>query len=189
MFIVSLAAVINGLGIVRLLSAFSEYLRFRNRVEIRHYPVFSLFAGLQLLLHVFFWWSLWSLRDVESFNFVKYLYLLSGPTLLYLATSLLAPSLDQGKVDLETSYYDVRRTFFTVMSLAWVWGLMLRPLVSGELSPTWPFFALFLASSLLLRWTENRSAHLAGAVFQCLLLLVFIAMFGMRLGHVPGSPI
>ncbi len=52
MFIVSLVAVINGLGIVRLLSAFAEYLRRRDAVEMRHYWVYYLLTGFQLLVHV-----------------------------------------------------------------------------------------------------------------------------------------
>lgn len=44
-FIISLAAVINGLGLVRLLSAFAEYLRSRQRVELAKYWVFGMRLG------------------------------------------------------------------------------------------------------------------------------------------------
>ena len=51
-FIITLAAVVNGLGIVRWLTAFSEYLRRRQSLDIQHYWVFSLLAGYQFLLHI-----------------------------------------------------------------------------------------------------------------------------------------
>lgn len=186
MFIVSLAAVVNGLGIVRLVSAFAEYLKIRHKVEIRYYWAFTLFAVLQLLLHIFFWWSLWSLRDTESFNFLQYLFLLSGPTLLYLATNLLAPALNENVIDLEAAYFNSRRTFFSVMSLVWLWCVLLRPLLGGALAQTWPYLVAFLASSLLLRFTEWRPVHTAVAIFQWLLMIVFIGLFGMQLGNAPS---
>ena len=83
-FVISLAAVINGLGIVRLLSALAEYLRKRERLEIHHYWVFSLFVSMQLLVHVLLWWSLWGIQGASTFNFLVYLFVLSSPTLIYL---------------------------------------------------------------------------------------------------------
>jgi small neutral amino acid transporter SnatA (MarC family) len=41
-FIITLAAVINALGIVRLLASFAEYLRHQSNLEIVHYWVFNL---------------------------------------------------------------------------------------------------------------------------------------------------
>ena len=73
-YIISLSAVINGLGIVHLLSGFSEFLRSKDRVEINHYWVFSLWAALQFLLHVLLWWSMWGVRGVGDINFLAYLY-------------------------------------------------------------------------------------------------------------------
>jgi len=40
-FIISLAAVINGLGIVRLLGTFAELLRKRHTLQIRNYWVYN----------------------------------------------------------------------------------------------------------------------------------------------------
>ena len=120
-FIISLAAVINGLGIVRLLGAFAEYLRNQKRIEVLSYWVFDLWVLFQLLLHILLWWSLWNLRDVDSFNFGMYLYLLAGPSILYLATSLLVPDLVDARIDLRTHYFSVRSAFFTTMGLFWLW--------------------------------------------------------------------
>ncbi len=41
-FIITLAAVINGMGIVRLLASFAEYLRYQGDMEVVHYWVFNL---------------------------------------------------------------------------------------------------------------------------------------------------
>ncbi len=181
-FLVSLAAVINGLGIVRLLSSFSEYFRRRHALEVRHYWVFSLFVALQLLIHVLLWWSFWGIREAPTFNFLIYLYLLSGPTLLYLATSLLIPDSVERTIDLRKAYFRIHRSYFTVMSLAWLWAILVRPLMNGNLAPTAPFFALFLTAALVLRFTANPRVHATLAVFHWVLLLVYVGMFGMQLG-------
>jgi len=44
-FIITLAAVVNGLGIVRWLTALSEYLRQRQSLDIQHYWVYNLLAA------------------------------------------------------------------------------------------------------------------------------------------------
>ena len=59
-FIMTLAAVINGMGIVRLLASFAEYLRRQSNLEIVHYWVFNLWIAFQFPLHVLMWWSLWN---------------------------------------------------------------------------------------------------------------------------------
>ena len=51
--IISVAAVINGLGIVRLLGSFAEYLRHKDSLQVQqHYWVYNLLAVFQFLAHV-----------------------------------------------------------------------------------------------------------------------------------------
>jgi len=124
-FIISLAAVVNGLGIVRWLTGFSEFVRRRPALQITHYWVFSLAAVFQFLLHVLFWWSLWSIRGSASINFLSYLYLLSGPILLFVGTAVLAPGPDGDNIDLRKHYFQVRTIYSTVLILAWLWAVFL----------------------------------------------------------------
>ena len=65
-FIITLAAVVNGLGIVRWLTGLAEYLRHKDSLSIRHYWVLSLFATFQFLLHILMWWSLWGVRGAAE---------------------------------------------------------------------------------------------------------------------------
>lgn len=183
-FLVSLAAVINGLGIVRLLTGYSGYLRHRRSLEVRHYWVFSLFAVLQFLVHILLWWSLWGIREVPVFNFPIYLYLLIGPTLLYLATSLLVPDMERETIDLRRAYFGVCQDYFTVMSLTWLWALLVSPLVRGVPAPTAPVLGLFLLAALASRFTANPRFHAASAVAHWVLLLTYITMFALELGGV-----
>ena len=181
-FIITLAAVINALGIVRLLGAFAEYLRNQQRIEVKKYWVFELWTLFQFLMHIVLWWSLWNLRQVEVFNFGMYLYLLTGPIILYLGTSLLVPNLDEGRIDLRIHYFRVRPVFFTTMGLFWLWGIFGWPVIKGVLAPTAPILAAYLGIMVILRFTDNPKVHAALVITVWLLLIAFIAMFGMRLG-------
>jgi hypothetical protein len=181
-FIITLAAVVNGLGIVRWLTAFSEYLRRRQSLDVQHYWVYNLMAAYQFLLHILLWWTLWGIRDAANFNFLTYLYLLIGPVLLFLGTSLLTPSIESDGVDIRRHFSEVRRAYSTVLTLLWLWAIFSSPVIRGFVAPTAPLLALFLAAAVTLRTTANPKIHGFLVVLNWLLVVVFVGLFAMPLG-------
>ena len=111
-FIIALIAVLNGLGIVRLLGGVGEYLKNYSTLNLQHYWVYTLLAIFQLLSHLLLWWSILSIPVDANINFLSYLYLLLGPTLLYLSTILIIPDIKDKSIDLRSEYYNFRKTFF-----------------------------------------------------------------------------
>jgi hypothetical protein len=183
-FIITLAAVINALGIVRILAGFGEYIRHLSDVKIVRYWVFSLWLAFQFLAHILLWWSLWNARMAEAFTFLHYLYFLSGPVLLYLGTTLLIPDIDDDAIDLHKHFYRVRVPYFTVSPLVWLWAIFLMPVLIGRFAPTVPLLISCLVVTLTLRFTANPKIHAALAVAIWLLVIIFVAVFAMRLGGV-----
>ena len=183
-FIMTLAAVINGMGIVRLLASFAEYLRRQSNLEIVHYWVFNLWIMFQFLLHVLMWWSLWNARVAEAFNFLDYLYMLSGPILAYLGSSLLIPELESSAIDMRKHFHKVRAPYFTIISILWVWVIFLFPILAGRFAPTVPILICFLAITLTLRFTANPKIHAAAVILVWLLLTFFVAVYAMQFGAV-----
>ena len=183
-FIMTLAAVINGMGIVRLLASFGEYLKRQGDLEIVHYWVFNLWITFQFLLHVLMWWSLWNARVAEAFNFQHYIYLLSGPILAYLGSSLLLPELENSNIDMRKHFHKVRAPYFTILSILWVWVIFLYPILAGRFAPTAPFLVFFLAITLTLRFTTNPKIHAAAIILVWLLLAFFVATFAMQFGAI-----
>ena len=183
-FIITLAAVINGLGIVRWLTAFSEYLRRRHTLDIQHSWIFNLLASYQFLLHVLMWWTLWSIRSAANFNFLTYLYLLTGPILLFLGTSLLTPSVDSDDVDVRSHFSNVRPTYSTVLILLWLWAIFVGPIIRGFLAPTAPLLVLFMISAVALRVTANSKVHGIVVVLNWLLIVAYVALYAMQLGGI-----
>lgn len=181
-FIITLAAVVNGLGIVRWLTAFSEYLRRKQSLSIKHYWVYNLLATYQFLTHILMWWTLWSVNDAANFNFLTYLYLLTGPVLLFLGTSLLTPSVNSENVDIRNHFYEIRPLYSTVLALFWLWAIGASPVLRGVLAPTATLLVLFLTTAVILRTSKNTKVHGIVAVVNWLLVAVFIALYAMRLG-------
>ena len=181
-FVITLAAVVNGLGIVRWLSGFAEYLRRRQSVQVTHYWVFTLSAGYQFLLHILFWWTLYSLRGAATINFLTFLYLLTGPILLFIGTAILLPDFDDESSDMRKHFLSSRTTYSTVLVLLWLWAIFSAPILRGFFSPTLPLLTAFLASALVLRITANPRIHSVVAVVNLLLLVSFIALYFMQLG-------
>ena len=181
-FIITLAAVVNGLGIVRWLSGFAEYLRRQQSLQITHSVVFSLSAGFQFLLHILFWWTLYSLRGGATINFLTFLYLLTGPILLFIGTAVLIPDVDDDGIDLGEHFRAIRSVYSTVLALLWLWTIFSSPILRGFFAPTLPILIAFLANSLVLRISANAKAHVACAVINWLMLLSLIAIFFMNLG-------
>jgi len=186
-FTISLAAVINGLGIVRMLSGFAEYLRAKRQLNISHYWVFGLVAAFQFLLHILLWWSFWNIREAGTFNFLTYVYVLCGPIMLFLGTSLLMPDVEGREIDLKIQYFDIRRSYFTVMAILWLWAILLWPVLSGVFPPTSQVFTVFLAISVTLRFTDHPKVHVAGALGSWALLIAFVALYAMQLGGIGQS--
>ena len=188
-FIIALAAVINGLGIVRWLTAFSDYLRRKRSLNIQHYWTFSLLAGFQFLLHILMWWTFWGVRSSGNINFLTYLYLLTGPILLFLCTSLLTPNVGSDGVDVKSHFSEVRPTYSTVLIILWLWVIFAWPVLRGSLAPTAPFLALFLAAAVALRLTTSPRVHGIVVVFNWALLAAFVALYSMRLGGIAAHAV
>ena len=181
-FVISLAAVVNGLGIVRWLTGLTEYIRRRSSLDIQLYWVFALAACFQFLLHILFWWSLWSLRGTASINFLSFLYMLAGPILLFVGTALLMPNVDGDDVDLRKHYFAVRSSYSNILILLWLWAIFASPLLRGAFAPTAAIYVIFLANAVVMRVSANQTVHGASAVVNWLLFTATIGIYFLQLG-------
>lgn len=182
--VVALAAVVNGLGIVRLISGLGEFLKNRSTLNIQHYWVYALLAFFQLLGHLLLWWSILGLQALNNINFLNFLYLLIGPTLLYLGTSLLIPDTKVKSINLRSEYYKIRKTFYSIMSFFWLWTIFVWPAFGYSFAPTVPLITAWLVISVVLLITENPRVHATLVIGNCVVYAIFVTIFAMQLGEV-----
>jgi hypothetical protein len=182
-FIIALAAVINGLGIVRIVGGLGDYIRRRESIKISNYWVYLMLVLFQLLAHVLIWWSLVGLRNIDSINFLQYLYLLLGPTLLFLATSVLIPDVTNNFVDLRTEYGRFRKPYYSIQTVFWAWVMAIWPVFGYPMAPSWKFAACWMVIMIILRATENPIVHAVLVSAAWLLLIAFIGIYALQLGY------
>jgi hypothetical protein len=182
-YVFSLVAVINGLGIVRLLGGLSEYLRHRKTLDIQHYWVYTSFAVFQLLLHLLFWWTIIGLHKAGNLNFLSYLYLLIGPTLLFLGTSLLVPAEKVESLNLRSVYYGIRETYFSILIAFWLWVIFIWPVFGHSFAPPVPLHIAFLLIALILRITDQPRIHATLIIANYAIYLAFIMLYATHLGE------
>lgn len=180
-FVISLVAVINGLGIVRLLGGLSEYLRQRQTLDVQHYWVYTSYVVFQLLLHLLFWWSIIGLHKVGNLNFLSYLYLLIGPTLLYLGTTLLIPQEKVELIDLRVEYYSVRKTYFSILTAFWLWVVFVWPVFGQSFAPTVPLVVAYLLIALTLRITDRARIHATLIIANYAIYIIFVILYATHL--------
>lgn len=186
-FVIALAAVVNGMGIVRLLGGLSEYLKNRSTLNIQHYWVYNALFVFQVMAHLLLWWSILGLREVGSINFLNYLYLIIGPTLLYLASSLMVPDADDSNIDLRSEYFSFRKSFYGIYIIFWLWAIFSWPVFGHGFSPTAPLLLVWLLFSVIMRLTDRPGIHAALVTGNCVIYAVFIFLYAMQFGAVARS--
>jgi len=182
--VIALAAVVNGLGIVRLIGGLGEYLKNYSILNVQHYWVYTLLTVFQLLAHLLLWWSILGLRAAGSINFLSYLYLLIGPTLLYLGTCLLVPDIKEKSIDLRADYYKFRKAFFSILIAFWLWAIFVWPVFGHSFAPTVPLIAVWLLISVILSITDNPKINAALVVANYIVYAAFVVIYAMQLGEV-----
>lgn len=185
----ALASIINGLGIVRSLVRLSQYLQRRDTLQFAHCWTYSLFAVHQFLLHILLWWLLWGVREATQLDFLAYMYLLMGPILLFLSTSLLTPELreDDVEVDFNKLYFNVRPVYFTFIVLLWTWALFIRPLLRGLIAPATPIIVAYIVAALVLRLGKNEKLHFSLGIVHWLIFAAYVVFFAGQFDGMAAS--
>ena len=112
-----LISIILALGMTRVLAGVGEMLQARSQRHI--YWVHVIWIINLFLYLVVEWWIFYRWRNQQPWTFLLFIFVLIGPTLLYLASILLFPreaALDES-VDYKTHYYANHRAFFIIFGL------------------------------------------------------------------------
>ena len=176
-------SVVIGLGLSHLLTGLVELVKARRRVQF--YWVHLLWVALTFVGHIFLWWMMWNLRLLRDWNFFFFLLILLAPVLLYVAAAFLIPKVEpDASLDLREYFYENRSAFFGVNAAFTVLMSMENWLLTGQMSPA-PAVAVFAAWFVLLcvsAVVRDARYHAAVGILVGLLFLLFVVLFGLRLG-------
>ena len=114
--------VVIALGVARMITAASQYLQHRDRVRFSVGQ--ALWSAVLFLWLVGLWWIAWGLHqvDAELWSYFTLIFLLLGPCLMYLATTLVLPDLpDEGELDLGARLAANGTAFFCALIGVMLW--------------------------------------------------------------------
>ena len=108
------------IGIGNILMGLSTLLGQRSPREIDWLP--ASWVILLLLQHLNMFWHTRTILEAEEWGFGGFLYVVTGPILLFLSTSLLlADPVQAGPSDARAHYFRVARKFFSFMAVLMLW--------------------------------------------------------------------
>jgi hypothetical protein len=164
-------AIIFALSVSRQISAL-PFVVDPKRFDWLH---FGYFVGI-LAMQLQFWWRMWSLNDVENWDFLGFLMMMAVPILYYLASHIMVSS-KPSSIDSWREYFqDKHRWLHGTIALAWLMGMGGALYLLGGGIPPAPFFVtvvLFVLSAAF----HKRWLHALTLVWWLLLLF----LIGMQL--------
>ena len=169
--------VLVGLGLVRIVVAVSSYIEDRERV--RFSVVHGIWVANLLLLFIGLWWALWQLRTLQAdqVTISLLMFLLIGPCLMYVPSTLLLPDLPQSeKLDLRSIFERVGRPVFCSVAALFVWMIAAQVYLRGfsPFDPPRMAQGALVAIMLLAAWfPSQRSAAIVGAILFIIVGLSF----------------
>lgn len=127
-----MVSIVLALGVSHLLDAASRILRERSWRDMD--PVFSIWFVVQIGIHFEVWWALWSFRDLAVWNYMSFIYVITGPILLVVNNGFLMPSREElCSVSLADHFQAVKSRVMGVWVLFLAWSLLFGPIVAGEM--------------------------------------------------------
>ena len=175
-FLTVMISIVLAFGISDILSSWGEQLRLRR--SIRPYGLHLAWTALLLVAIILIWWSLWTLRDRETWTFPEYLLLIVP----YLTASLMAytltPSLTDGDLDIKRYYYDNSRWFFSLAAFYQATWTILSVAVIHEplIGSTTGLRLAALGLMIGLAVSKNERFHLAAVWAASLMMTAHVAM-------------
>jgi hypothetical protein len=168
-----MVGIVLALGVSHLLDATSRILRERSLRELD--PLFSVWFLIQIGVHFEVWWALWSYRELAVWNYMSFLYVITGPILLVINNGFLVPShAELGSVSLEAHFLAMKTRIMGVWLLFMAWSVLFGPVVADELAGDVISQVAMLGLVLLTLLSRSRRVHLWAGVSAILFFATVI---------------
>lgn len=163
-YILILTSVIFAMGIAQILSGISAIAH--SKAPVKPYTAHTLWVFIIFVYVFLVWWATWEFRDIE-WTFAKYLFMILGPTFLYVACSLIMPrDIGDEPIDMEAHFFRVRKPLYWSFLLGSLAAVTDGYFLSDE--PAWHQGRIgHIVALIATIWgiaSDNRRAHVAIAI-------------------------
>lgn len=136
---------------------------------------------LVLLMHFNLFWHVLDILSVETWQFVEFLYIVTGAILIFFATHVLLPDASSNTSDVRAHYFGVRRQFFGFLGLLMIWTVGVDFLMGSGLTPNGILNLVGLVLFLALASLPQPRVHTIGTGIGWLFYILVLGAKGSGL--------
>lgn len=175
--IAALISIIIGLGLTQILKNINALIKERRSVKF--YWLSLYWAAGTFVLQIQWWWGIYRMKSLETWDFHFFMFLILNPISMYLASGTVLPQVHQGmRTDLRSHYFENSRWFFLLCACNPLLDILRKVifqqqfLSSGNIANIFPF--VFLVS---LAFIKNEKYHIIISMLLGISLISFILRF------------
>lgn len=179
--VITLVSIIIGLGLAQILINFNSLITERKNVHFHWLPIY--WAIGTFFVQVQWWWGIYKAKNIESWNFVFFSFIILNPISMFLASGTVLPNAkSETKYNLEKHYYNNRHWYFILMAFNPLLDILrhvifdhdyFNPSNFANMTPL-----IFFTS---LAFIKNKTYHTIVSLLLALSLFFFIANFSFTL--------
>jgi hypothetical protein len=175
-------SMILGLAVTQLLKGAAQL--YRTRARVRTYWLHWAWVLFLVVLSFFGWWTFWNYRQVEDWNFFRFVIYLSPTIAFYFITAVAFPDPADAVVDMKQYYFSNRAGFFGTLALYGVLAGLTAIVIRGLplFDPSNLFRLVLVTLAIFLTRTGNERVHIGVFATCAVLMLAFILLFHFRIG-------
>jgi hypothetical protein len=177
----TLISIVIGLGLTQILTNVNALIKERERVTF--YWLSLYWASGTFLLQVQWWWGIYRTRQVESWDFFFFVFLILNPISMYLASGTILPKvLPDQRYDLREHYYGNRRWFFLLMACNPLLDILRKVIFAQQVLTASNIANMVpLAAFISLAFIRNAKYHTVVSLAMLGSLLYFVMTFSFHL--------
>ena len=162
------------IGIGTILDALAGVVNRRAGLRVNRYQ--TNFIVLLLLIHLDFFWHVLEILNQE-WVFLGFIFIISGPIILYFATNVLLPNpVDEYLNNPTAHYFSIAPQFFLLIALLQVWLFGVDFRLGYGIGAHTANEAIILLVALTLMRSTSQQLHLIGMIAFYVIYLASMAM-------------
>ena len=169
---------ILSIGIANILASLASKIDFSSKQT--NPGIWVSWLILLLLAHFNMFWHTIAIISIEEWAFAGFLYIVTGPILIFFATDLMLPEPSHPESsDLRAHYFTVSRRFFYIIAVLQLWMIGVDVVLGRGFTGAGGFNVVMFALAVTLALSQLPKLHVLGTGLAWVLFLTSLALRGL----------